>query len=85
METGGCEAEIFGHFRSMRSLVLKPREKFRFVHDSSVGSKMEALPSKIFSSDTFMAGVGLLKKKTRINTLKEPLSHVAALEKTITS
>ena len=66
-------------------LVVKALEKCVHMHDSSAGSKMEALPSKTFSSDTLMAGVGLVKEKARVDVLKEPLSDAAALERTVDS
>ena len=45
---------------------------------------MEALPSKTFSSDTIMAGVGLAKEEAGVGTLKEPLPDAAALEEIVT-
>ena len=46
---------------------------------------MEALTSKMFSSDARMVGIELVKQEARIDVLKEPLSNAAALEKIVDS
>ena len=55
------------------------------IYDNNIGSKMEAFPSEIFSSDPFMAGIGFMKEKIHIDILKEPSSDAIAIEKTIDS
>ena len=41
---------------------------------------MEALPSKTFSSETLLAGVGLVKEEAGMDALKEPVEDAAILQ-----